>query len=116
MNPSTLARCRRVAQQLPAGTPEYAEDAAAIRELVGLVDRLPHTADGVPVVPGIVIHKPALPEKDYNTSAVWDDGSVTFHNGEMCKANATYSTRAAAEAMQKAKEQMKVEALTRSRP
>jgi len=40
MTPATLARCRRIAQQLPAGTPEYEADAAAIRELADECERL----------------------------------------------------------------------------
>lgn len=38
------------------GLPTYAELEEKVAELQAIVDKLPRTADGVPVVPGMVLH------------------------------------------------------------
>lgn len=96
-----------VSRGLEAALRERAEQAEAERDrLAGVVERLPKTADGVPVVPGQLIWPTAdywidgdddgTPLK-YRLYVVDHDGSVLTEEDEL-SVSKCYSTRAAAEA------------------
>ena len=68
-----------------------------VKRLQAIVDKLPTTADGVPVVPGMMLY---LPRSAYMGRAMFHaNGFVCGNGGPLC--GQCYSTRKAAEAAEK---------------
>jgi len=72
--------------------------AAEIERLQAIVDELPKTADGVPVVPGMAVYRRDIGQAHVS---VFSMGEVHFSGGPTTHVDSCYSTREAAESKEK---------------